>query len=71
MYTVDGFITLKISRKDLELIVNSLNVIIPIIKDKNENFGLYKTLLLELKNVEKQWEKKEEKYYSSKKAKSR
>ena len=70
MYTVDGFITMKISRKELELMVNSITVM-TLDKDKQKDFNLYNILLQELKDVEQQWHEEENKYYSNKKPKTK
>ena len=71
MYKIEGTIELKISRKELELILNSLKLIISVVKNKSNNLDLYKKLLKELIYVEKQWEKKEEEYYKSKETTTR
>jgi hypothetical protein len=71
MYKIEGTIELKISRKELELILNSLKLIISVVKNKSNNLDLYKKLLKELIYVEKQWEKKEEEYYKNKETTTR
>ena len=48
MYRIEGTIELKISRKELELILNSLKLIISVVKNKSNNLDLYKKLLKEL-----------------------
>ena len=65
-YTINGTILLKITREELELLVNSLKTIVQITKNKHENSGIYTKLLESLYYVEKQWEKEEEKYKKSK-----
>ena len=71
MYKIEGTIELKISRKELELLLNSLKLIISVVKNKSNNLDLYKKLLKELIYVEKQWEKKEEEYYKNKETTTR
>ena len=71
MYKIEGTIELKISRKELELILNSLKLIISVVKNRSNNLDLYKRLLKELIYVEKQWEKKEEEYYKNKETTTR
>ena len=71
MYRIEGTIDLKISRKELELLLNSLKLTMSVIKNKSDNLDLYKKLLRDLTYVEKQWEEKEEKYYKSKETETR
>jgi hypothetical protein len=66
MYRIEGTIDLKISRKELELLLNSLKLTMSVIKNKSDNLDLYKKLLKDLIYVEKQWEEKEEEYYKNK-----
>ena len=71
MYRIEGTIDLKISRKELELLLNSLKLTMSVIKNKSDNLDLYKKLLRDLTYVEKQWEEKEEKHYKSKETATR
>ena len=71
MYRIEGTIDLKISRKELELLLNSLKLTMSVIKNKSDNLDLYKKLLRDLTYVEKQWEEKEKEYYKSKEAATR
>tara|TARA_Y100001938_G_C7973252_1_gene370446 strand:- start:660 stop:902 length:243 start_codon:yes stop_codon:yes gene_type:complete len=74
MYEIEGTVTLKLSRKELELIVNCLNIAVPTIQstllnneitfDKNV-FGLYDKLLKDLNNVKEEWTEKEKEYYKN------
>ena len=65
MYRIEGTIDLKISRKELELLLNSLKASMSIIKNESDNLDEYKKLLTGLAYVEKQWKEKEEAYYES------
>ena len=71
MYKIEGTIDLKISRKELELLLNSLKLTMSVIKNKSDNLDLYKKLLRDLTYVEKQWKEKEEEHYKSKEATTR
>ena len=74
MYEIEGTVTLKLSRKELELIRNCLDIAIPTIKsalfndeimfDKN-NFGLYDKLLKDINYVKEEWSEKEKEYYKN------
>ena len=66
-YKINGSITLKISRSELDLLINSLKIIIPIVKEKYKNHGSYKDILDDLYKIEKQWSEEEE-YFKSKKS---
>ena len=72
MYEVEGTVTLKLSRKELELITNCLDIAIPTIKSalfndeimfNKNNFGLYDKLLRDLNDVKEKWSEKEKEYY--------
>ena len=71
MYRIEGTIDLKISRKELELLLNSLKLTMSVIKNKSDNLDLYKKLLGDLIYVEKQWKEKEEEYYRNQETKTR
>jgi flagellar capping protein FliD len=71
VYKIEGTIDLKISRKELELLLNSLKLTISVVKNRSDNLDLHKRLLKDLAYVEKQWEKKEEEYYKSKETTTR
>lgn len=62
-YTIDGTIKLRITRNELTLLVNSLRIIIPIVKERHENSAVYKTLLRDLLKIEEQWHEKEQQQY--------
>jgi hypothetical protein len=71
MYKIEGTIELKISRKELELLLNSLKLTMSVLKNRSDNLDLYKKLLKDLIYVEKQWTKKEEEYYKNKETTTR
>jgi len=71
MYKVEGTIDLKISRKELELLLNSLKLTISVVKNRSDNLDLYKRLIKDLAYVEKQWAEKEEEHYKSKETTTR
>jgi|TARA_Y100000310_G_scaffold214904_1_gene215877 hypothetical protein len=71
MYSVEGTIKLKISRREFELLLNSVQLTISELKNRSDNLDLYKKLLGDLIYVEKQWKEKEEEYYRNQETKTR
>jgi|LULG01.1.fsa_nt_gb hypothetical protein len=67
MYKINGKIILKISRQELDLMVVALKIAVNTITDRGGNSSLYKKLLEGLKDVEKAWQKEEQKHFSKNK----
>ena len=66
-YTIDGTIKLRITRNELTLLVSSLRIIIPIVKERHENSAIYERLLADLNKIEEQWYEKEKELHKSSK----
>ena len=66
MYEIEGTITFKVSRSELDLLINSLKLIIkkPFVAAQGD--GVYSKLLRDLLHVEEQWTEKEQEYYKNK-----